>query len=904
MKIVQVLDYYTGGNGVANCAVMFYKMTVKMGIASAVAARLVDKKESFVKEITYLDELGEEDIIMYHMCIGTPLNQKVCGYACKKVLVYQNITPPSMIERYDPVIAKSCREGLEQLDAMKRSFSVCLVMSGFNKEALIRHGYPKDLITIIPPYFAKEDYEKKPDKETLQKYKDGKVNILFVGRISPNKKHENLIRIFHYYKSHLNPESRLILAGGGEGAYYEQLCEYIKKTGVQDVVFTHQITSAQLMALYRTATVFLCASEHEGYCIPLIEAMYFHIPVIAYDACAVKDTMGGAGILLTDTDPRLAAKVIHAVCTSHGLKQRIILRQTEVVRSLSEEAVFEKYRTWIHNLPVLFAQAAEHTAASRPCNPYDVVMAVKAEDWKMAERNLGYIRKNLRPKKIVIVSSVKIKKHLRPRDGVVFINEDELYEGLSWEKIWRFFSSRQMGASLAGWYLQQFLKLAYAYVCVDEYYLVWDADTIPLQEIPMINPKTDRPYFDMKPEYIRAYFSTIRNLTGMEKVETESFISEHMLFCTRVVRQMLARIEGNPAVPGIRFYEKILHAADYSQTDRSFSEFELYGTFCQYACPKLYEKRHLRTMRCGKMYLGAEPEREALEWAGKKLDTISFEYPQQVIEKSRKLSGSGKFRSRYSVYDLVKRIYIADSLTFSERLRREKEALSMDYPWAKRPAYLCSKDLQLEKSERNRRHTVGAAVFGGSEDAYALSILFACQGMRVVLVDQEFSYGKTKQFRKYFGFQTIFSREYGKNLRIVKKIPEDRKLQRGLQFAFFSSSSFESCLRHAAAFPGMKHAVFFEGQMRDLGREQQKGMEKLALLHLLLLKEDALLCGRKESLVELWEGRTNDGAVRALFSGRIRVNTWENRDDFIDYAGRLYQYTLELESLQKKYKMK
>lgn len=901
MKIVQVLDYFASGNGVANCAVMYYKMTVRLGIDSAIVARLIDKKEWYVKEISYLDQLDENDIVMYHMCIGTQFNQIICSYDFKKVLVYHNITPPSMIEQYDYTIANACREGLVQLGAMKNSFSVCLAMSEFNKRDLIRYGYQKDLITVIPPYTDKEDYQRKPDRKTMQKYSDGWTNIVFVGRISPNKKHEDLIRIFRYYKTRLNPHSRLILAGSVGGKYYDKLQRYIEKLNIQDVIFTEQISFAKLLAIYQTASVFLCVSEHEGYCIPLIEAMCFDIPVIAYDACAVGDTMGRAGILLKDKNPELAAKVIHEVCNNDEFRQRVIQSQRVRIRSVTKNAVFQKYKKWVNTLPDQFEKlSAESDGISeKNCNPYNVVMVVKADDWDMAKHNLKYIRKYLKPKQIVIIASSKMRSLLNSNDHVRFLDEDQLYEGLTFEKIREFFALRQMSLSSTGWYLQQFLKLAYAFVCKDEYYLVWDADTIPLREIPMLDPQTGRPYFDMKPEYIASYFSSIRNLTGMEKVETESFIAEHMLFRTQIVRQMITAIEQNHYICGMHFFDKILCAADYSERERAFSEFELYGTFCKYVYPNLYQKRHLRTMRCGKMFLGAVPKKEVLQWAAKDKDTISFEYPQQVIERSRILSESKKFRNRYSIDDLIKRVYLLDRLTFPEWMRQETEALKMDYPWAGQALFLQSCDYKAAEEKKKKAYTIKIVIFGGSEDIYFLGVLFAHRGMHVTLVQEGCDARSVKRFQKFWGFQILFRNVYPKYLDIVQKLPEDIRFQ----FAFFSAEQLGQYDQYNKNLKNAKKWMILE-HSDCLDMDAIKNLQDVSLLNTSLLKSDALLWGKKESMLELWDHRENSGMAGLLFSDRIQVKKFDDKDVFLDHVQCMNKYMDELELLKQKYRMK
>lgn len=900
MKIVQVLDYFADGNGVANCAVMYYRMTLKLGVESVVVARLIEQKKPYVKTIDYLDELNENDIVMYHMCIGTPLNRIICSYTFQKVLVYQNITPPSMMERYDVAVALACRDGLEQLAAMRNSFSICLVMSEFNKQDLIRYGYKKECITVIPPYIAKDDYSKPPDKKTIQKYSDGWVNIIFVGRISPNKKQEDLIRIFSYYKTHCNPKSRLVLAGGGEGKYYDQLLQYVKKIGIRDVVFTNQISFAELMAVYRTASIFLCASEHEGYCIPLIEAMHFQIPVIAYDACAVRDTMGGAGILLKEKDPILVAKIIHTVCSDQILRARIVKQQTEYIQSLSEEQVFAKYKKWVKGVcRRLKEEPANVCIKNKFHHPYNVVMAIKAADWKIAKRNLEYIRKYLEPKQIVIISSAKMRELIEPEDEVVFLDEDKLCQGLSFDSIRTFFAGKQMGLSLTGWYLQQFLKLAYAFVCRDEYYLVWDADTVPLHKISMIEQKTGTPYFDMKPEYIREYFNTIYDLTGMKKVEPESFIAEHMLFCTRIVRQMIMYIEQNPFVYGRKFFEKILNAADYSSNVFAFSEFELYGTFCQYVYPGMYKKRHLRSMRCGKMFLGDAPRREVLEWAARKKDVISFEYPQMVIERSKRLSESKKFRERYSVNDLMKRIYVLDCLTFPEWLQQEKDALRMDYLWVKDAAYLSSDDFyRLQKTAKTGERFV---LFGESEQAYLLGTFFAWNGFQVLLVDQNFHSDKIKNMRKYWGFQAIFQCMYGKNLKIVSKLAEATTYP----YAFFFSKNFAQYEMNQEFVKDAERVLIMEGKKAVCEEKLLSKSEHMVWMHLSLRKKDILLLGKQSLQAEIWEKNgSRQYTVTRFLKKQMQVKEFTDAEQFLLHTKNIEQYEEELAMLKEKYGIK
>ena len=162
----------------------------------------------------------------------------------------------------------------------------------------------------------------------------------------------------------------------------------------------------------------------------------------------------------------------------------------------------------------------------------------------------------------------------------------------------------------------------------------------------------------------------------------ESFISEHMLFDSRIVKQMIEEIEHNKWLKGKSFFEKILRATAFDVRPQAFSEFETYGTYCEYNYPQYYKKRHLRTFRAGKMFLGDRPSREILDWVGKCIDTISFEYPQKPIIRSVAMANKKKFREKYSFNQLVRRVNTIDKLAHVDYLDEENAALRMDYPYA------------------------------------------------------------------------------------------------------------------------------------------------------------------------------------------------------------------------------
>ena len=155
------------------------------------------------------------------------------------------------------------------------------------------------------------------------------VTVLFVGRIVPNKKVEDLLSSFAAFQRHHQPSSRLLLVGDttGHERYLRRLHERVRSLRLRNVIFTGQVTQGDLIAAYRSAQAFLCLSEHEGFCVPLLEAMHFDLPVVAFDAAAVGETMAGGGVLLDDKDPRVVAEALDMVLTDEGFRSRVLASQ-------------------------------------------------------------------------------------------------------------------------------------------------------------------------------------------------------------------------------------------------------------------------------------------------------------------------------------------------------------------------------------------------------------------------------------------------------------------------------------------------------------------------------------------------------------------------------------------------
>ena len=348
MKIIQLLPTFSFGDAIGNDTIALSGAIKDMGYDTAIYAENIDKRlpNGIAKKVDKLKDLRSDDILIYHKSTGTDLTFKIDQFKCRRIMVYHNITPPEFFRPYSISATKLTEYGYKGVEYLRDKIDYVLAVSAYNKAELLKMGYtcPIDIRPILIKF---DDYKQAPDEAVMQKYSDGRTNLVFVGRIAPNKKQENLIRALYCYKKY-DPEARLILVGSYTGMenYYERLQKYAAALGLSDsVVFTGHIRFPEILAYYRTATAFVCMSEHEGFCVPLAEAMFFDVPIIAYDAAAISDTLGGCGVLLDDNSPEFAAAVIDRVVHDKALREYIIEGQRKRLEDFAYErirSIFEK----------------------------------------------------------------------------------------------------------------------------------------------------------------------------------------------------------------------------------------------------------------------------------------------------------------------------------------------------------------------------------------------------------------------------------------------------------------------------------------------------------------------------------------------------------------------------------
>lgn len=342
MRIIQILSELKYGDAVGNDAIAVCKVIEEMGYETGIYSEKIDDRLSGpYYDISKLPRLYADDIVIFNHCTVSNLCYKLPELGGRKIMIYHNITPPQFFEPYSKEIAANVALGYSQTRYLSDKIDYIMADSGYNLSDLRAMGYKCEGV-IRPILIRFQDYENEPDREVIEKYKnDGYTNIVFVGRVAPNKKHEDMIAAFAYYKKHIDPKSRLIFVGadGCVGNYQQLLKSYIEQFEIDDVVFTGHTSFATMLAYYKIADVYLSLSEHEGFCVPLVEAMYFGVPVVAYDSSAVGETLGGSGILLDDKSPVFVAKVIERISRDRDLRECVIDKQNKRLADFSYEKV-------------------------------------------------------------------------------------------------------------------------------------------------------------------------------------------------------------------------------------------------------------------------------------------------------------------------------------------------------------------------------------------------------------------------------------------------------------------------------------------------------------------------------------------------------------------------------------
>jgi len=313
------------------------------GYDSDVFVELVDARmASEVRPYQEYREISSPDnVVLLHFSLGSKVSALAREIDDRLVLIYHNITPAEWFAPYALGIARECQRGRVELATLAQRATLALGDSEYNRRELEELGYGNT--GVLPLIIDLTRLDGPADPMVLERFDDDRTNLLFVGRCVPNKRFEDLLRAFAYYQEFIDHRARLILVGEYRSfvLYFDALQALAGELGLDEVYFTGHVSQAELNAYYRVADCFVCASEHEGFCVPIFEAMYRDLPVVAYSAAAIPYSTG-RGILLThDKDPAMLAEAVHQVLTDETLRAALLRRQRQALAQLDKGRLVE-----------------------------------------------------------------------------------------------------------------------------------------------------------------------------------------------------------------------------------------------------------------------------------------------------------------------------------------------------------------------------------------------------------------------------------------------------------------------------------------------------------------------------------------------------------------------------------
>ncbi len=330
-----VTSHVTSGDAVSNDVVFMQRVLQNQGCDARLYAGSADFEEP---KVWPLAEIGEflhdaDDVLIYHHSFGWEIGMSMLReIKCKTIIKYHNVTPPEFFAGVSEWHEEKCVEGLRQLEFIATAgYEAYFSDSAYNMRQLLDLGADPARNFVVPPFHQIDRLDAMyGDEEILETYRDGKTNILSVSRVAPHKNQETLIEAFAHYHHYANTNSRLLLIGREEQAfatYSARLRDLINFLILEDkVVFAGEVSDAALKAYYLLSNVFLFASKHEGFSVPLVEAMAMKVPIVCYGAAAVPETVSEAGIVLDELNPEKLAQAVDVVVSDETTNVALGLR--------------------------------------------------------------------------------------------------------------------------------------------------------------------------------------------------------------------------------------------------------------------------------------------------------------------------------------------------------------------------------------------------------------------------------------------------------------------------------------------------------------------------------------------------------------------------------------------------
>ena len=325
-RTLLLIPTFQPNDAVGNDVLGMYEMLQGAGYDTTLFAQFVHPTHEKITKVLRSESDGPWDdpnaILIYHHAIDWDLGERVLARSKNKIVIkYHNVTPAHFYSNYAEHYYWACIRGIQATERLAKIQGTWIWGdSAYNAQEFAALGVPEERCRVVPPIHRIDDLARTPfDAVVTGAYRDPVANILFVGGIRPNKGHAKALEVFTSLRQFTDSPVRLLFVGNFDPnlkSYMDELRAYIAQLDLvegEDVVFATSVSPSQLRAYYMTASVFLCVSEHEGFCVPLVEAMAFRVPIVAWGTTAVGETAGGCGWIVDRYDPEELAKGVAQV---------------------------------------------------------------------------------------------------------------------------------------------------------------------------------------------------------------------------------------------------------------------------------------------------------------------------------------------------------------------------------------------------------------------------------------------------------------------------------------------------------------------------------------------------------------------------------------------------------------
>jgi glycosyltransferase involved in cell wall biosynthesis len=349
-RIDQVIPSIIEHDAVSNHTFEAQRLLRELGFESEIYARILGPGvEGRVRPIGQLPEYASSDRwLLYQSSIGSPVADAFAADPGRKLLDYHNITPAELVERWIPPLGEESRLGREQLVDLAPLVPYAIADSEFNAAELRNFGFAR--AEVVSVLIESANLAMVADSASLDRLdlakSDGGSDWLFVGQVAPHKAQHDLVAALACYRKAYEDRARLHLVGRPMGsAYLDSVSRFADSLGLATAVeLPGSVPAPELCAYYESADVFVCLSHHEGFCVPIVEAMARGLAVVAADVAAVPGTLGDAGVLLKRRDPAYVASAVHELLEDRATRASLVRRGLERAKLFSLDAARESFR--------------------------------------------------------------------------------------------------------------------------------------------------------------------------------------------------------------------------------------------------------------------------------------------------------------------------------------------------------------------------------------------------------------------------------------------------------------------------------------------------------------------------------------------------------------------------------